>query len=187
MISSCLNTWILVTWNPILPCLCFGWVIFQFGYLVVSSDTSDVQTLTDSCRLIMISASFWWVSKPCLVYFLHPDCHKVKVLPCHYQFGFPCVLYVERYVLCRVITENRNELYLIFNWGQDNLLAQKNCRLQLQAFPTFAGILSIPCERLNTVLIVDIKDEVHITLSQVWSYTPLIKYPTKSPIAPSGR
>ena len=51
---------------------------------------------------------------------------------------------VEGYVLGQVIMGYMNELYLVFNWGQHNLLGWKSCRSHLMMFPTCTSLLGIP-------------------------------------------
>ena len=63
-----------------------------------------------------------------LLYFLHSDFRKLRVLPCYYQPVFLRALHVERYVLSQVIMGHMNDLHLVSNWGQHNLLGWNSCR-----------------------------------------------------------
>ena len=77
------------------------------------------------------------------LYFLPSDFCKLGVLPCYYQLVFLCALCVERYVLGQVVKCHMKKLYLIFNWGQLNLLGWKSCRSHQMMFPTCTCRLSI--------------------------------------------
>ena len=63
-----------------------------------------------------------------LLYFLHSDFRKLRVLPCYYQPVFLRALCVERYVLSQVIMGHMNMLHLVSNWGQHNFLGWNSCR-----------------------------------------------------------
>ena len=130
----------------------------------------------------------WWVLSNCaerlwyqlllggpqimpLFYFLHSDFCKLRVLPVTNSLFFLSAV-------CGGVCPRSGHhgvyewVVSCFNWGQHNLLGWKSCRSHSMMFATCASLLGIRVTDLM-LLIVHIKDNVHVAVSKLQSYMPL--------------
>ena len=116
-------------WNESLPQKCMQ---VKWAFLTFSINASLVGVPAESWAIVLndydISSFLVSLKIMPLLYFLHSDFCKLRVLLCYYQPVFLHALCVERYVLSQVIMGHMNKFHLVSNWGQQNLLVWNSCR-----------------------------------------------------------